>query len=255
MVESGDGGIIFLDAPGGTGKTFLINMLLAKYRSQNVVAIAVATSEIAATLLPRGRTAHSAFKLPLNLNQDTPVCNISKQSGTAQVLQMCRLIVWDECTMAHKATFEALNRTLQDLRGNDTPMGGVTLVLSGDFRQTLPIIPRGTAADEINACFKQSALWPIVQKVTLTTNQRVRLHRDADAGSFAQTLLTVGDGQNAVDADGFMPISADLATTVATPESLLTKIFPEISQCHQNTTSEEWLQWLLVSRQSYSGTT
>ncbi|CAF1652102.1 unnamed protein product, partial [Didymodactylos carnosus] len=53
------GGIIFLDAPGGTGKTFVINLLLAKIRQQSKIAIAVASSGIAATLLHGGRTAHS----------------------------------------------------------------------------------------------------------------------------------------------------------------------------------------------------
>ena len=31
-VESGEGGLYFLDSPGGTGKTFVTNLLLAKVR-------------------------------------------------------------------------------------------------------------------------------------------------------------------------------------------------------------------------------
>jgi hypothetical protein len=45
--------------------------------------------------------------------------------------------------MAHKKAPEAINRTLQDIRGNNRPMGAVT-VLAGDFRQTSPVIPRST---------------------------------------------------------------------------------------------------------------
>ena len=52
----------FLDAPGGTGKTFLISLILAEIRSNNGIALAVALSGIAATLLDGGRTAHSALK-------------------------------------------------------------------------------------------------------------------------------------------------------------------------------------------------
>lgn len=81
-VENKNGGIIFLDAPGGTGKTFLLNLILAQIRSRNEIAVAVASSGIASTLLDGGRTAHSALKLPLNLNQtETPTCNIKKNSG------------------------------------------------------------------------------------------------------------------------------------------------------------------------------
>lgn len=47
---------------------------------------------------------------------ENPVCNISRTSGMAKVLQQCKIIVWDECTMAHKKSLEALDRTMQDLR-------------------------------------------------------------------------------------------------------------------------------------------
>ncbi|GFX87397.1 ATP-dependent DNA helicase [Trichonephila clavipes] len=134
-------GLYFLDAPGGTGKTFLISIILAIIRSQNNIALAIASSGIAATLLDGGRTAHSALKLPLNIQViETPTCNISKFSGMGKVLRTCQLIIWDECTMAHKKSLEALNRTLQDLRGNEQLFGDALILLAGDFRQTLPVI-------------------------------------------------------------------------------------------------------------------
>lgn len=61
------GNIFFLDAPGGTGKTFLANLILAKIRQSGKIAIA-ASSGIAATLLKDGETAHSTFKLHLSVN-------------------------------------------------------------------------------------------------------------------------------------------------------------------------------------------
>jgi len=126
-VFNGSGGTFFLDAPSGTGKTFLINLLLAKIRQRNMIALAVASSGIAATLLTGGRTAHSVFKLPLNLaSMEAPTCNIGRGTGKAKLLQECRLIVWDECTISRKAALAALDRTMQDLRHNDRRMGGVT---------------------------------------------------------------------------------------------------------------------------------
>ena len=83
----------FLDAPGGTGKTFLINLLLAQIRSSGKVALAVASSGIAATLLSGGRTAHSTFKLPLNVLFDTEyVCPIRKNGPLGKILRKIRLI-------------------------------------------------------------------------------------------------------------------------------------------------------------------
>ncbi|XP_044583727.1 uncharacterized protein LOC123264460 [Cotesia glomerata] len=54
--------------------------------------------------------------------------------------------------MAHKKAIEALNRMLQGIRGCNQLMGVVVVLLAGDFRLTLPVVPRGTRADEIQAC-------------------------------------------------------------------------------------------------------
>lgn len=178
------GGLHFIDAPGGTGKTFLIPLILAIIRSRNEIALAIASSGIAAALLDGGRTAHSALKLPLDLcTIDAPTCGITKNSGMGTVLKTCKLIIRDECTMAHK---KALDRTLRDLRGDARSFGGALIVLSGDFRQTLPVAPRGTPADESNACLKSSILWRYVKKLTLETNMRVRVQNDESAGRFAK---------------------------------------------------------------------
>lgn len=56
-IDSGNGGMFFLDAPGGTGKTFLISLILATVRSKSDIAVAVASSGIAATMLEGCRTA------------------------------------------------------------------------------------------------------------------------------------------------------------------------------------------------------
>ncbi|KAJ8873300.1 hypothetical protein PR048_026934 [Dryococelus australis] len=67
VVNDETGGIYFLDAPGGTGKIFLSSLILATIRSHNEIALALASSGIAAALLEGGRTAHSALKLPLDM--------------------------------------------------------------------------------------------------------------------------------------------------------------------------------------------
>jgi hypothetical protein len=61
------GQTFFVYGHGGTGKTFLCNTLLNSIRSQGKIAPAVASSRIAALLLPGGRTPHSRFRIPLNL--------------------------------------------------------------------------------------------------------------------------------------------------------------------------------------------
>lgn len=247
-VEHNSGKAFFLDAPGGTGKTFLTNLLLAEVRSTKKIAIAVASSGIAATLLQGGKTAHSTFKLPFDMHyNDSPVCNVSKQSGTGRLLQNCALIVWDECTMSNKAAVEALNRSLQDLRSNNLFMGGVTVVFSGDFRQTLPVVPRGTRADEVNACLKKSVLWSEIEPLSLTRNMRVHRFGDQFAGDFANILLKIGNGAYP-STNGKIKLDSSFCNEVPTLEQLIEKVYPDLENFSGRGVSWLYERAILVTR-------
>ena len=95
---------LFIDAPGGTGKTFVFNTILAAVRSKGRIALAVASSGIASLLLNGGRTAHSRFKIPIAINE-TSVCSISLQSGLGALLRECHLIIWDEVLICKMIIF------------------------------------------------------------------------------------------------------------------------------------------------------
>ncbi|XP_029657713.1 ATP-dependent DNA helicase pif1-like [Octopus sinensis] len=237
-IEENDGKIFFIDAPGGTGKTYLLNLLLAKARCNNKIAIAVASTGIAATLLDGGRTAHSMFKLPLNLAKDMePVCNIKGNSLIGTIIRDCNLIVWDECTMVSKRAFEAVDRTFRDIKHSDSPFGGSVLVLAGDFRQTLPIIQRGTPADELNACLKSSYLWTLVKKISLNVNIRAQ---KSETNSFAKVLLNVGNGTLETNSEDFkVSLPPELCINVNRPEELLTSVYPNLEE---NYTCFDWLR-------------
>ncbi|EMR68302.1 putative atp-dependent dna helicase pif1 protein [Eutypa lata UCREL1] len=57
----------YLQGYGGTGKTFLYTALCHHYRSEGKIVLCVASSGIAALLLPGGRTAHSRFGIPIRI--------------------------------------------------------------------------------------------------------------------------------------------------------------------------------------------
>ena len=54
--------------------------------------------------------------------------------------------------MAHKKSLEALDRIKKDLRNNQNRFGGAMILSGRDFRHTLPVIPRSTPVDVLNAC-------------------------------------------------------------------------------------------------------
>lgn len=241
-IESERGGIFFIDAPGGTGKTFLLTLILAKVRQAGKIALALASSGIAATLLPGGRTAHSGLKLCLDPHRaGATAAGVSPNSAKGRMLMECKAIIWDECTMVHRNHLEAVDRNLRDIRRNDSLMGGCVLVLAGDFRQTLPVMPRSTPADELNACLKNSSLWRHVKRLSLRTNMRVHLYGDREAQDSANCLLMLGDGRVtpiAGTSDKIRLISR-ICRSVGSVEELCNKVFPNLQA---NISNREWLR-------------
>ena len=148
----------FLDVVGGAGKTFCENLLLSWCRSNDMVAIAVATSGIDATLLRNGRTAQGRFKLPID---PFPKCSwgVKAQGPLWNLFRKTSLIIWDEATMANRLLIEALDIGLKELTDSDEPFGGKVVVLAGDFRQTLPILKLASRPQIVDMTLKKSPLW------------------------------------------------------------------------------------------------
>jgi ATP-dependent DNA helicase PIF1 len=69
---------------------------------------------IAALLIPGGRTAHSRFGIPINIDEYS-TCEIGPKDPLAALIRRARLIIWDEAPMMHKHCFEAVDRTLKDI--------------------------------------------------------------------------------------------------------------------------------------------
>jgi PIF1-like helicase len=113
----------YLQGAGGTGKTFLYRAIYGHLKADGKSILCVASSGIAATLLPRGRTAHSQFKIPLMLDEQS-TCGVERQSRLGRMLANVDLIIWDEVTMQHRFAFEAVNRLFCDLRQNKDELFG-----------------------------------------------------------------------------------------------------------------------------------
>ncbi|GJV63447.1 ATP-dependent DNA helicase PIF1-like protein [Tanacetum coccineum] len=126
-----------------------------------------------------GRTAHSRFGIPINVNEDS-FCSITAGTDLAALLIKTSLIIWDEAPMMHRHFFEALDRSLRDIIGStnpkakEMPFGGKVIVFGGDFRQILPVIPGGTRQDVVHASLNSSYIWDDCTVLELTTNMRLR---------------------------------------------------------------------------------
>ncbi len=66
--------VIFIDGPGGMGKTYIENLILNVVCSHGDIALVVASSGIAALLLSGGRMAHLYLKIPIALDHTSFYC-------------------------------------------------------------------------------------------------------------------------------------------------------------------------------------
>ena len=226
----GESRMLFVNGPAGTGKTFFFDALLASVRGRGRIALAVASSGIAAQLLPGGTTAHSRLKIPLKIAVDS-VLNAKKQSALAELLRHTDLLVWDELPMTHKHAVLALDRTLRDFTDVDSWMGGVVVVFGGDFRQVAPVVKRGGRSDIVAASIKGAhRLWAATTQLKLTENMRARAMEGRDAEqqrAWAAYLLRLGDGEEATHPD-VAPDAVRLPDELVGPpdrDSLLEKTF------------------------------
>ncbi|WVZ82077.1 hypothetical protein U9M48_029383 [Paspalum notatum var. saurae] len=222
-VDSGEGGVFFVDGPGGTGKTFLYKALLATVRGMGNIAVATATSGVAASIMPGGRTAHSRFKIPLTI-YDGLSCSFTKQSGTAKLLKEASLIIWDEATMTRRQAVEALDNSMRDImNASDRPFGGKTVVFGGDFRQVLPVIRKGSRAQVVDASLRRSYLWESMRHLKLVRNMRAQ----SDPW-FAEYILRVGNGTEEDNGDGYIRLPDEICVPYTGEDTDLHRLIEDV---------------------------
>jgi ATP-dependent DNA helicase PIF1 len=229
-IDSKRGGLFFVDGPGGTGKTFLYRALLGTVHSQNKLAFATATSGVAASIMPGGRTAHSLFKIPLTLD-DRQGCGFTKQCGTAKLLQQASLIIWDEASMTKRQAVEALDCSMRDIMGQkDLPFGGKTDVFVGDFKQVLPVVRKGSRAQIVGASLRKSYLWEFMRHLKLVRNMRAQTDP-----CFVDYMLRIGNGTEEVNEDGDVHLPGEICVLYTGDsekdlDTLIERIFPNINE-------------------------
>ena len=120
------------------------------------------------------------------------------------------------------------------------------MVLCGDFRQTLPVIPGASRAGIVAKCLNQHPLWRHFEVMYLTKNMRVNANSDPKLVAWSEWLQSVGDGVEGeevkVPEEICMTIEED---TKKKPmgekdslKGLIEKVFPSLND---NLADLEWL--------------
>ncbi|CAN6580175.1 unnamed protein product [Malus baccata var. baccata] len=202
-IELRDNAIFFVDGPGGTGKTYLYRALLATLRSNG---------------------QHSRFKILLSPDASS-TCSISIQSDLAELIRKTSVVVWDEAPIA----FKTLDRMFKDIIGVDLPFEGKVMIFEGDFRQVLPVVPKGTRSELMQASMINASFWGHVKIIRLKHNMRSINDQD-----FSEFLLHVGNGEQETMIDDMMQIPSSMVIPWNGEESIVqfvNEVFPDL-ECH-----------------------
>ncbi|XP_072088389.1 uncharacterized protein [Arachis hypogaea] len=202
-VNNDRGGFFFLYGCRGTGKTFIRRTISAYLRSGGNIVLYVASNGITSLLLPNGRTVHSRFKIPLSINEDS-ICNIKQGTPLSKLIYL--------------------------------PFGGKVVILGGNFRQILPVIPMGSRQDIVQASISSSYLWQFCKVLKLLKNMRLTaggtIEVDNDLKEFAQWLIQIGYGLagDSTDGDSKVVIPKDILINHTSDgfQNLVTFVYPDL---------------------------
>jgi len=180
---------IYIQGKAGSGKTYLLKRLILQIRSMEYedaelkqtfckIVKGCCSTALACQNYDRGdfTTAHNLFCLPVDNDENTnndyaedeePFCQLQYHRERLELLQETHVIIWDEFISNHRDCFESVYQVLNRFKGK-------VVICSGDFKQTLPIVPNGTKRDILNACIFTSSLWNnFTYKFTLRENMRL----------------------------------------------------------------------------------
>ena len=180
--------LFYVDGPGGSGKTYLYDVIIRSAHELGKKVLPLAFTGIASNLLPNGRTLHSVFKFPIPI---TDICtvNISRTDPEAELLLNTDIILIDEISMVHKSMMNAMDKYLQELMDTNYDFGGKVIICGGDFRQCLPVLTMAQKAEIIQNCVFYSNAWRLFKRFELSTNMRSK-----NFNEFNKFLLDVGNG-------------------------------------------------------------
>ena len=140
VIESCDKGEnIFMSGPGGTGKSYLIKIIVERYPNKNIQVCAL--TGVAAELLDCNAKTINSWS-GTNLIHGDPesiIRNTSKKKKNLSNWRNIDLLIVDEVSMMSKKYFDILDSVGKIIRKNDKPFGGIQLLFSGDFYQLPPV--------------------------------------------------------------------------------------------------------------------
>lgn len=135
---------VLLTGFAGSGKSYLLEEFATWARKNKKNVAMTATTGIAATNI-NGKTIHNYSNLGVkdrfDLENEEKVISLANHMKLPYKTSICNtdILVIDEISMLHDYQLNAVDKIIRNIRKNDTPFGGLQVILSGDFFQLPPI--------------------------------------------------------------------------------------------------------------------
>lgn len=138
------GGNVFLTGAAGSGKTYVLNEYINYLKSNNVEVAVTASTGIASTHL-NGMTIHAWSGLGIKDRlTDADIDDLMDKQYLYKRFERTKVLVIDEVSMLHHYRLDMIDWICRSFKHNDSPFGGLQVILCGDYFQ-LPPITRGDA--------------------------------------------------------------------------------------------------------------
>lgn len=148
-------------APGGTGKSSLIEILQANHLSST-------------TFWQSSKTSTYFLGGWIQWYMEAELRYCKPTHSTIGLRQLGKSGVQHKPQLGERGNFEPLVQTVQHRRHSKRVMVAVTVVMACDFWQTLPLISRGTRADEVGVCINYFYMWQPLHDNTRESSTRWR---------------------------------------------------------------------------------
>lgn len=173
---------VFFTGSAGTGKSFLLREIIDALNNlpDCGAGVYVTASTGTAAVHIGGCTLHSFAGIGLGNQTVTKLVHKIRTDprckGAKRRWKMARILIIDEISMLDAGLFDKLEHMARILRDDDSPFGGIQLVLCGDFLQLPPVRKRDDP--EAKLFLFQAQCWDRVIDTTFILEHIFRQHKD-----------------------------------------------------------------------------
>lgn len=160
---------LFITGGAGVGKTFTTKVVIAYLQlfcssmlNTSPVVVCAPTGTAATNI--NGQTVHSLFKIPVAKHLTYSSLTGFALKKLRDYFQTIHTIIIDEIRMVSSDLFSFISRRLSEIKNNELPFGGCSVIVIGDFFQLRPV--QGTFV------FTNSLLWHLFYPMFLEDNMR-----------------------------------------------------------------------------------